>query len=530
MGDRIVPVPANPDNPSRPSDEWMRSRAWIDGAVNPPVMYFSHGDIETVWNYWAERLPQFRQQQSQTTSIPVIDIQAQMPVQDPSDPPPYYRPHVYRPIVPTSDQHAEPAIEPAATSTNLDREYSVAVTKTYQVLETKPPSTRARNKVSQPKSIAKSDTLPGTTVIAGTGRVAFVEWFLKLHQLDDQYAPGPLHRPPFYFWWQGLTKTSRFTIENDTQFNAAVNELRKCNPNRAHFRVFVEFDVDSMHGWRVRAKRPVEDQTGDDQEMTHGIAVPSLEAYSNNDQMKGHFVGKLKKTWGCNTHKNEHGGSGFCWVDSEGQHVGLNMKVMGKWAEEILNGEATVKVPPNIPGIETARNGKPSVRPRGRQGARSGKGAQEQAVSPPSTDSATALLLAGVTTLMSAQIHHTSQHRSRSRSHSRSRSRSHSRGRRHSRSHRKRPRHHSPSLPSSPYKAEPTLDLAECLSDFFVKHQIDMRPCQEMLEGLSFTPDVIPDVSVERLCNVMNMVEGKVIKFRKFCVEWVEMKHRHHRN
>lgn len=168
------------------------------------------------------------------------------------------------------------------------------------------------------------------------------------------------------------------------------------------------------------------------------------------------------------------------------------------------------------------------MRPRGR--------GQRVAILPPqplqqSTDISTtsaALLAATATALL--QNHRRSRSRSRSpsysqrrhhRSHSRSRSRSRHRHSRHS-------NRHSPSLSSSPLKvADPSItNLHDCLEDFHTIQGHDFRMFEDKLIALAYTPDLIPDATNERVADMMECAEGLAVKFKKFCVSWVEKKNR----
>lgn len=63
-------------------------------------------------------------------------------------------------------------------------------------------------------------------------------------------------------------------------------------------------------------------------------------------------------------------------------------------------------------------------------------------------------------------------------------------------------------------------ELRACLSDFAETKGIDMTGCEDALSVLEFTPDIIPHVSVARLCEVTSAVEGRVVKLQAFCKVW----------
>ncbi|KAF5370678.1 hypothetical protein D9758_002058 [Tetrapyrgos nigripes] len=401
------------------------------------------------------------------------------------------------------------------------------------------PSFSARN--AQPKLIPKTDALTASTPIIASAQIAFVEWFLALHDLDKDYTAGPLNGPPFYIWWTDLkdvSKSSRLKVGTNDSFDKAVAELCQSNLHKANFRVQVEFEEGDISGWC-----PAENEEA--QELVHGTAVPSVNMYSDKSQLCGYWIGCIKNDWECrdSKHGNEHGAPGYCWIDSTGSHVGLNNKVMGEWADQIIKGLAVIMEPLNIPGIETARNRKPAIRPRGGNGPRPGKptsapqaptSAPQAPTSAPqaptpapqaptTTTDATALLLASVS----------SNHMGCSCSCSCSRSCSRGCGRRHSHCrHHKRTHTCSPSPTSSPVsspsKVNPELEflLSKCLETFFLKHRIDLREAQAALQEVHFTPDIIPKVSITRLCEVTKCPEGKAIQFQSFCQGWVDSKRR----
>lgn len=63
-------------------------------------------------------------------------------------------------------------------------------------------------------------------------------------------------------------------------------------------------------------------------------------------------------------------------------------------------------------------------------------------------------------------------------------------------------------------------ELQACLSDFAEARGIDLTGCEDALSVLEFTPDVIPQVSVTRLCEVTGAAEGRVVKLQAFCKTW----------
>ncbi|KAJ3913824.1 hypothetical protein F5877DRAFT_83429 [Lentinula edodes] len=375
--------------------------------------------------------------------------------------------------------------------------FVIQVTTSFQVQAQQP---RVRS-ASTAKMQTKSTSLTGKALVLSLDRAGFMKYCLSLHTLEDNFELQRPNGPAFTIYWTGSAggKSNRLTIKDDDQYKNVQDELKKCNPNQKNFRVIVEFDLDSMISWETRKWRATDyPSTNDDfTELNSGTKVPRLDGFSEEERLVGHFVNEINKKYPCTEHKGEHGNNGTCWKDADNRHV---------------SGNATIKEPPNIPGIESTRDGVPVVRPRGR-----GPKASLQANAQPSENHTPALLLASVAATLAAVQSHTN---------SRSRSHSHSRSRSHSRSHRRHHRHRTPTPPSSPLKAvnPAIMNLDACLDAFYTLEGHDLRPCEKSLSDLSYTPDLIPELSVEKLAELMNCVEGVALRFRKFCVRWVAKK------
>lgn len=77
--------------------------------------------------------------------------------------------------------------------------YLVSVTKTYSVVDTSAPTKLGKLKVKKDSS-QLTDRIPVTIL----SRVEFITRFLKVHDLDAKYAPGPHNGPTFKIYWSGL--------------------------------------------------------------------------------------------------------------------------------------------------------------------------------------------------------------------------------------------------------------------------------------------------------------------------------------
>lgn len=74
-------------------------------------------------------------------------------------------------------------------------------------------------------------------------------------------------------------------------------------------------------------------------------------------------------------------------------------------------------------------------------------------------------------------------------------------------------------MPLSPPPA-PGSELHACLSDFAKAMDIDLSGCEDSLMVVEFTPDIIPDIPVARLCEITGVVEGRLRKLQTFCKGW----------
>ncbi|KAJ3925052.1 MAG: hypothetical protein NXY57DRAFT_1075539 [Lentinula lateritia] len=531
--------------PSQPSDTWMLSGgAWIDDARNPPVMYGSAEQIRTVYEFWLERLPHlrptFQAQRNQPprpcprplprpslppptyntpfytvisnpppyttnaqispssiTSTCTAPFNAPDPTASPSnnpslctassnvmsisslttttpsafsnasssfistsaaDPPsnnssssvPSQRDHypssnysntvapdrnaseVSTTITSTSASHYPSsnysntvapdrnASEVSTTNTSTSAShycpsqvnpssdpalFVIQVTTSFQVQAQQP---RVRS-ASTAKMQTKSTSLTGKALVLSLDRAGFMKYCLSLHTLEDNFELQRPNGPAFTIYWTGSAsgKSNWLTIKDDDH-------------------------------WETRKRRATDyPSTNDDfTELNSGTKVPCLDGFSEEERLVGHFVNEINKKYPCTEHKGEHGNNGTCWKDADNRHV---------------SGNATIKEPPNIPGIESTRDGVPVVCPRGR-----GPKASLQANAQPSENHTPALLLA----------HH---------------------------------RHHTPTPPSSPLKAvnPAIMNLDACLDAFYTLEGHDLRPCEKSLSDLSYTPDLIPELSGE---------------------------------
>ncbi|KAG6370347.1 hypothetical protein JVT61DRAFT_12155 [Boletus reticuloceps] len=320
-------------------------------------------------------------------------------------------------------------------------------------------------------------------------RCDFIKFFLGVHDLSDQFSPGVNFGPQFKLCGG---KAGASTIENDHDFQVARSALSKKKKEACV--VSVEFDVDVMDSYRIR-KRPILQVDKDDElnELSYPTKIPRIENFSDNAQLHGSIILQLKVKWVCDKHSGEHGERGHCWVSPTGNHIGLNNCRLKQWAASIAAGDATKHEPPHTIDFDGLRDGRLDVKSCGRTGPCSSAAA---------TPDATTMLLTAVTSLMANQLVSktpavdflTTPKRHRAR---------------------------EVSLPCSPVPITGT-ELHSCLNDFFDQKGIDLRATEDLLTQLEFTPDIISDVLISRLCEVLMVVEGRGLKLQAFAREWSE--------
>lgn len=73
--------------------------------------------------------------------------------------------------------------------------------------------------------------------------------------------------------------------------------------------------------------------------------MPHLDGYGETEQLHGAIVLQLKQKWACEKHQGEHGEPGACYVDSAGNHLGLNNHKLKIWASAISSSIQHCSVP-----------------------------------------------------------------------------------------------------------------------------------------------------------------------------------------
>ncbi|KAL6303693.1 hypothetical protein BKA93DRAFT_817976 [Sparassis latifolia] len=422
---------------------WLREPAWIDGGVNSPHFYHTHAKIADAVQAAANagiRVPAVG-----TSADVSLLAGADMPVAAP----PVAGPPVFAP-----QAVVQPGVAPPMVAVELPA--------------------------------APASTCKLHIVLEGIKHTGFIQAFLAVHDLADQFSPGVHSGPNFKLWWTGSSggKTQAPTIENDHQFEVALGALLKKSKG---CQVSVEFNTDLMGGFRIRKLVPLANSnlsTVED-ELLYGTKVPHVESFSEQVQLHG-----------------------YCYIMPNGEHVGLNSCKLKSWASAIAAVDATKHMPPHTIDFDGAHNGRNSVASsRGRTGPHSGVMQPSSAsfIQPSSSSftDPTALLIAAMLPLI-VEL---------SRKHGRSPS----------------PMHAPPPCTPTRSRVMPPVfspmpgrgaELRSCLSAFAEAKGIDLTACENDLLVLEFTPDVISEVSCARLCEVTGAVEGKVVKLQTFCKGW----------
>ncbi|KAJ7051597.1 hypothetical protein C8F01DRAFT_639347 [Mycena amicta] len=523
--ENLVPVNAAPP---KPSDYWLAQPAWIDGASNPPLFFSSAADIYNSLSYYNPQHPNidyFLDQALRELDLPPVPGSG---LGSENQPPSYA-------AVTSSGStvHDSSAAGPSDSSNNsvppqtsnqqpigraASNELSVSVVVHYpEPLKSAPSAYRSKN---QPKMLKTAKLVVIDINTATRGSV--VTAMLEAHALEKDYALGAHSGPPFKMSWTGSSggKSGAPIIDTDTDFGIALAALKK----KTGPAVVIEYNLNDMEGHRILKKRlsfssscstssspfssppsspspppkkalPRDDDDDDHPELLYGTKIPRVDDYSIQDQLQGDMILKIQNKWKCDKHQGENGKVGHCYIDVDGNHMGLNMRKFRAWAAAVVAGDATVHVPPNTADFDGVRDGRTS-RPRGRRSAPE-----------PSTSSDTSnVLLAAMLPILASMSSKADPFRTP-------------------------PRTTVPAdcpaapqrpaaAPSSPVPARDQ-ELHACLVAFREAKDIDMLDAEASLAELELTPDAIVNVPVARLMEVTGAVEGRVYKLVAFSRDWV---------
>lgn len=546
----------------RPASEaWLRQPAWIDGGVEPPQFYVSHEEInETLVAYGLPPLPLPRGAPAMNNirrAGPSIQVRAPTsPAAPPHLPPSHLTgvfgparadsvaldPHVHGaghalpaeeaphgdmqafnnappvdvarptnaalpvdaapvPAAANDDANtAQPINEPVGAVTGpVEDLYPVSVGISYMRASSAKPASRGK-----PAPMAKMDVNKVTHIALNetTTRSDFIRACLKVHGLDKKYALDTDLGPRFRFSWKGSAggRSRAAAIDTDENWRATLpGALRK----KAD--ILVEFDLKDLQAAKAMQHPIGEDEEGD-YELLCGTQVPAVEQFSEADQLHGAIILKLKKQWKCMDHSGEHGEDGYCYVikDTDGAasnvHYALNPRRLRDWAAGIAAHKDTLYMPPAsiLDGGPRNVQGPDGAKPRGRTGPRPPPlGAASPAVDP-STLMATAMVPLALMAMerMSGMMGSGANQVTGAAG---------------------APANGVPAYP----RPRPGQELRYCLVALHDTKGIDLLAAEGKLAEHDFTPDVIPDVPVAQLAALLGVTEGKVLKLRQFCVQWL---------
>ncbi|KAF9032739.1 hypothetical protein BJ165DRAFT_1328515, partial [Panaeolus papilionaceus] len=484
----------------RPSEAWLNNPGWMDGGHDPPMLYFSHEQINNP--LIAVGRPPRPYVEGNAIAQAQYDMQAARvsPSPAPADPPAPVTPVLTN--ITNSHYRTENGALSFFFSFFLDScsNYCIAghlVNVTLFYTPTQPAI--SRNKAIPKKAkITKMDTIS----MGSISRVEFIKAFLKIHGLHETFSPGTHSGPDFKLWWTGASggKSGAPSIQNDHQFGVALEALQK--KDWRNVQVGVEIDVDDMEGFRIKQIVPPgvnDSQVGGEEELAYGTQVPQVEAFSELTQLHGHFILELKKKWPCQQHFGEHGQTGYCYVSAASKHIMLNPLRLKTWAAAMAAGDATKHEPPHAPAFDGAHDGN-VVGPRSR-----GRTGPHPAMAPSSdvNRDAMALLMMSLVPVLTGM----SQKNSRKRSHSMS-------------SPPTTPKRFKSSASTESPLPEKEFELRKCLRDLAELEGIDWTPFEIEMRMEDYTPDIIPFVSDTELRRISGAPNSAVLKAKKFCKEW----------
>ncbi|GBE82416.1 hypothetical protein SCP_0408000 [Sparassis crispa] len=376
----------------------------------------------------------------------------------------------------------------------------VLVTMLFNVVERVPSACGGRMQVQTRKD--KSTKCRNILITDKTSRASFIKAILAVHELADQYAPGPHQGPGFKMWWTGSNggKTSAATIEMDDEFKVAITALLKCSKGSCN--VGVEFDTALMEPFRVR-KRPLPVEDSED-ELIYGTKVPRIDQFTDEAQLHGDIILELKKKWICQDHKGEHGEVGHCYVMPQAEHLELNNRKLKAWAAAIAARDCTKHQPPQTVEFDVLWDDcLVSAKPRGRLGPRA-----VDTPSPMATvsmlDPASMLMMAitplvmnlldrqGASTSSTPQVAQSSSG------------------------------HHHLLLLSGASLPNHGEELVFCLRDFKTVTNVDILNVEDVFKTNAITPSIIREMPVQRLCELSGVLEGHMWQFQSFCKEWCD--------
>ncbi|KAH6867363.1 hypothetical protein BKA70DRAFT_1133439 [Coprinopsis sp. MPI-PUGE-AT-0042] len=479
-----------------PSDYWLRSPAWIDGASNPPRHYYTREEMDEAAAFWGPRrgiLPSERGYQLDQamarispTPISLTDTATRTSLSLAQIPGP--------PLDPSAMVSAHPGPVTFMLSARSSHPLSKKFTSTTKIF---------------------------TINIAKTARKQLVNAAFLSHSLSHAFKAGDVSGPAFRMHWTGSAggKTNAASILTDDEFEANKAALLR-KPKKPE--VSIEILSTDLEPFRIQevaaqvASLPV-NAADDAVELAYGTKVPQVASFSTQSQLHGLHIMELKQKYKCEKHLGEHGEQGCCYITPSGDHIRLNLFRLRIWAAAWASGDATKHEPPNVEGFDGARNGESGARPRGRNGPR----APPPPAAPAASNSNEMIAL-----LVGALLPNLGNG-TLGRKHARDESAS-------PRKYRTPPRVRAltaeftspstsglpPSSPFFPSSSSPEADLEAFLESLLAREGIDFTAFQSTLAELDLTPDILPHADTSLLVDLLGSTIGKILKLKLYAESW----------
>ncbi|KAH6906352.1 hypothetical protein BKA70DRAFT_1224206 [Coprinopsis sp. MPI-PUGE-AT-0042] len=517
-----------------PSDYWLKSPAWIDGASNPPRHYYTREEMDEAVAFWGPRrgiFPSEReylldQAMARVSPSPVSltdATRAMAQIPGPPLPPSVIASAPPGPVVVGIPAHETnlPANDPsilAELASQLSDGEAPEDLHVVRAIFTSPvapaPGVKSAKKFT-------STTKIFTINISKTARKQLVNAAFLSHSLSHAFKAGDVSGPAFRMHWTGSAggKTNAASILTDDEFDAnKAALLRKPKKPEVSIEIF-STDLEPFRIQEVAAQLASLPGNGDDSvELMYGTKVPQVTSFSTQSQLHGLHIMELKQKYKCEKHLGEHGEAGHCFVSPAGDHIRLNLFRLRIWAAAWASGDATKHEPPNVDGFDGARNGENGPRPRGRNGPR----APPLAAPTASGSNEMMALLVGALLPNLGNL---------GRKHGRDESVS-------PRKYRTPPRLRAltsdsaqaaissassilpPSSPLFPFSTSPEADIQDFLESLQVREGIDFTASQSTLAELDLTPDILPHADTSLLVDLLGSTIGKVLKLKLYAESW----------
>ncbi|KAI0313041.1 hypothetical protein OF83DRAFT_1176045 [Amylostereum chailletii] len=257
---------------------------------------------------------------------------------------------------------------------------------------------------------------------------------------------------------------------------------------------------------RKRALSPEMDPCGSSAERQTGTRVPSVEDYSGEMCAVAKAIGDINNAWPCSLH------TGHCYLDSEGIHILLTCFRKKQWGSFLASSptHSALEPPPDTLLAEwsnMATTPTSSAKPRGRTGP---KPSPESVPDKSSAVDPSMLMMGMIAPLATMAMQHMVSWDQKTTGSRASTSREVL-----------SPPPAREAISSPPLAIED--ELTCCLEAFGHAKGISPDVIAAAIAGLDdtgYTPDSIPDLSVERIQELTKLPEGHAHALKKFAAAW----------